>query len=350
MSNENENPLKPTENAIAFMLQLENNESLAEQCEKTDLEGRIAIARQMNLQTSEAELRRAITMWDYAGDWHKWLSFGRIDAGTDDLPDLDPTFQVTEENIKSFRENGFLVLRNVASKTEIEKYRPVIRNCLESYNTQYSFEKEKGAFLQTKNLRMRNQAAKKFTTAARFGKIAADLLEVDSVRIYHDQALFKESGGTKTAWHQDSLYYPLDTNKVITIWIPLVNVKREMGTMHFAKGSHKKGYLGFNPIGEEAEGYFSELIKKQSFEIFESPDLEMGDASLHHGWVLHGTPPNSTEYNREAIVIAYYPDGTRLLNPLNVYQERVIKYMYRGLKPGDPANGSTNHVAYSAEK
>ncbi len=341
-----ENPLQPTENALTFMLRLENNQELAGECEKTDLEGRLEIAKNMDLEISESELRRTITMWDYAGGWHKWLSYGRIDQASDDLPDLFPDFQVTEGDKKDFNENGFLILRNVASKEEIEKYRPVVRNCLELYNTQYSHEKEQGAFLQTKNLRMRNPAARKFTTAPRFGKIAADLLGVDSVRIYHDQALYKEAGGSKTAWHQDKLYYPLDTDKVVTIWLPLVHVKREMGTMHFAKASHKKGYLGFQPIGEEAEDHFTEHIQKQGFEIFESPDLNVGDATVHHGWVLHGAPPNLTESNREALVIAYYPDGTRLLSPVNVYQERVLKYMYRELNPGDLANGSTNHVAY----
>ena len=349
MSQEEENPLQPTENALAFMLRLENNKELTEECEKTDLAGRLEIAKNLNLVLSESELRRAITMWDYAGDWHKWLSYGRIDLSSEDLPVLLPDFQVSEEDKKHFNENGFLILRNVASKEEIEKFRPVVRNCLELYNTQYSSEKERGAFLQTKNLRMRNPAAKKFTTAPRFGKIAADLLGVDSVRIYHDQALYKEAGGDKTAWHQDKLYYPLDTDNVLTIWIPLVNVKREMGTMHFAKKSHKKGYLGFQPIGEEAEGHFTKHIEEQGFEIFESPDFELGDVSVHHGWVLHRAPPNITESNREVLVIAYYPNGTRLLSPINVYQERVVQYMYRGLNPGDLANGSTNHIAYTSK-
>jgi hypothetical protein len=48
-------------------------------------------------------------------------------------------------------------------------------------------------------------------------------------------------------------------------------------------------------------------------------------------------------------VIAYYPNGTRLLSPINVYQERVVQYMYRGLNPGDLANGATNHIAYTSK-
>ena len=142
--------------------------------------------------------------------------------------------------------------------------------------------------------------------------------------------------------HQDNLYYPLDTNDVVTLWIPLVKVSKEMGTMHFAKGSHKNGYIGFNPIGESSEVFYSEYIHKNKFKIYETQDLDIGDVSLHHGWVIHGAPPNITKNTREAIVIAYYPDGTKLKKPLNVYQERVLKFMYRGLRPGQNANGFTN--------
>ena len=37
-----------------------------------------------------------------------------------------------------------------------------------------------------------------------------------SVRLYHDQALFKEAGGGITPWHQDQHYWPLDTDRTIT--------------------------------------------------------------------------------------------------------------------------------------
>ena len=42
--------------------------------------------------------------------------------------------------------------------------------------------------------------------------------------LYHDQALFKEPGGGPTPWHQDQYYWPFDTDKTITMWMPLVEV------------------------------------------------------------------------------------------------------------------------------
>lgn len=53
--------------------------------------------------------------------------------------------------------------------------------------------------------------------------IIIDLVGVENVRLSHDQALFKEPGGGHTLGHQDKFYWPLDTDKMITIWMPLVD-------------------------------------------------------------------------------------------------------------------------------
>ena len=57
--------------------------------------------------------------------------------------------------------------------------------------------------------------------------------------------LVKEaSAGVATPWHQDQFYWPLDTDRTITMWMPLVDVPPEIGSMTFVSGSHRLGYLG----------------------------------------------------------------------------------------------------------
>jgi len=46
-------------------------------------------------------------------------------------------------------------------------------------------------------------------------------VQVDGVRIYHDQALNKEPGGGYTPWHCDGYYWPLQSDKILTAWVPL---------------------------------------------------------------------------------------------------------------------------------
>lgn len=46
-------------------------------------------------------------------------------------------------------------------------------------------------------------------------------LQVKGVRVYHDQALNKEPHGGYTPWHCDGFYWPVQSDKIVTAWIPL---------------------------------------------------------------------------------------------------------------------------------
>ncbi|MEM9514691.1 MAG: phytanoyl-CoA dioxygenase family protein [Actinomycetota bacterium] len=49
------------------------------------------------------------------------------------------------------------------------------------------------------------------TLHSELASVAAELLGVEAVRVYHDQALVNRAGGGRTPWHQDQWYWPLDT-------------------------------------------------------------------------------------------------------------------------------------------
>jgi ectoine hydroxylase-related dioxygenase (phytanoyl-CoA dioxygenase family) len=95
------------------------------------------------------------------------------------------------------------------------------------------------AFLQLFNLWREDELVKTFIFSERLAKIASDLMQVDGVRIYHDQALFKEGGGGITPWHADQYYWPLETDKTVTAWIPLQETPLELGPLEFSAGSHQ---------------------------------------------------------------------------------------------------------------
>ena len=89
------------------------------------------------------------------------------------------------------------------------------------------------------NLWRLDEGIRQFVLSKRLGKVAADLLGVANVRIYHDHALFKEAGGRATYWHQDQYYWPLDTADTITMAMSLTDLSIGMGMFVFATGSHK---------------------------------------------------------------------------------------------------------------
>ena len=187
---------------------------------------------------------------------------------SDNLPDLASEYPITLEQTKMYQETGHICLCQIASPSEVEAYRAAILGIVEQYRARSKPLSERDtygkAFLQIGNLWCEDAVVARFVLARRFAKIAADLMGVEGVRLYHDQALFKEPGGGPTPWHQDQGYWPLDTDKTVTLWMPLVDVGGESGTMTFASGSHVKGYLGDLPISDKSETEFDKYVTRKA--------------------------------------------------------------------------------------
>lgn len=67
------------------------------------------------------------------------------------------------------------------------------------------------------------------------------------MRFYSDHVFAKnpesEADGD-TPWHQDFPHHPRDRQGALNIWIALVDLTPEMGTMQFLSRSHRAGMLG----------------------------------------------------------------------------------------------------------
>lgn len=269
---------------------------------------------------------------------------------SDNLPDLSSDYPLSPEQIEGFQKTGHIYLPQIASPSEVTAYRQAILDIVERYRAGLKPLGERDtygkAFLQIGNLWCDDAAVRRFVLARRFGKIAADLMGVDGVRLYHDQALFKEPGGGPTPWHQDQGYWPLDTDKTVTLWMPLVDVSAESGTMTFASGSHANGYLGDMPISDKSEIEFDKFVTDQGYDLHTNGAMCAGDATFHSGWMLHRAPGNSTEAMREVMTIIYIADGLRIAEPKNASQEHDMKGCFPGLGPGDLAASELNPIVY----
>ena len=138
---------------------------------------------------------------------------------------LNQPYSLTQEQINFFKKYRFIKLKNVFSSELIDHFNSIISEVVDHLNTQeVPLEKRDTygkAFLQLFNLWRESDAVKSLCFSKRLAKIAAGLMEVEGVRMYHDQALFKEAQGGITPWHADQYYWPLDSDKTITAWIPL---------------------------------------------------------------------------------------------------------------------------------
>lgn len=267
------------------------------------------------------------------------------------MPELGSDYDLTLAQVEELRRDGHVLMRGVCSPAEIGAYRDAIGEAAQRYNTETrSLEARDAygkAFLQIMNLWTLDEAVKRFTMARRFAKIAADLMGVEGVRIYHDQALFKEPGGGPTPWHQDQYYWPLDTDNTITMWMPLVDVPLEVGSMVFGTGTQRMGYLGELKISEESDSVFEAMIKEKNITLKNYGALQAGDATWHYGWTLHSAPGNPTPRMREVMTIIYVADGTRVTDPEgNSNRQDDIERWMPGLVPGDLVNTPLNPLVY----
>src|SRR5579859_7101988 len=130
---------------------------------------------------------------------------------------LDDSYPLSAEQIESYQRNGHVKIPHLASPKEIEVYRPAILGAVDRLNEEVRPLEERDtygkAFLQIMNLWVNDERVRRFVFARRFAKVAAELMGVSRIRLYHDQALFKEPAGGGTPWHQDQHYWPLDTSK-----------------------------------------------------------------------------------------------------------------------------------------
>lgn len=260
---------------------------------------------------------------------------------------LDTPYALAAEAIQAYQSNGHVLLRRLATSVEIAPYRELIRAETNEAAKNYAPLAERGtygkAFIQHCNLWVRDPRIAEFVLAKRFAKVAADLMGVPGVRLYHDQALYKEPGGGPTPWHQDQQYWPLDGVKCVTMWMPLVDVSADMGTMRFASGSQGLGYLGPMDISDDSEVHLARLVEEKGYVVTPSPDMSAGDATFHDGWCIHGAPGNASEDRmREVMTIIYFEDGAVISEPDSDSRRNDLASWFPGQHPGELAASEIN--------
>jgi ectoine hydroxylase-related dioxygenase (phytanoyl-CoA dioxygenase family) len=263
---------------------------------------------------------------------------------------LDKPYELTRKQIEFYQANRFIKLKAVLPPEAVAFFNVVISQQVELMNTEQTALEDRTtygkAFLQLFNLWLENSLIKELIFSKRIAKIASDLMEVDGVRLYHDQALFKEGGGGITPWHADQYYWPLETDKTITAWIPLQATPLEMGPLEFSAGSHIIVEGRELEIGDKSEALIQERLRVTDFNhVIEAFDL--GEISFHSGWVFHRAGANVTNDMRKVMTIIYMDKDMILKNPENKNQVHDWNTWCPGATIGEVINSPINPILYS---
>ncbi len=151
------------------------------------------------------------------------------------------------------------------------------------------------------------------------GKVASDLLDSDSIQIFHEHVLVKEPGTTlQTPWHQDAPYYFVEGEQTISFWCPVDPVKE--ASLRFVSGSHlwEKPVL---PIRWVSQADF--FPDKNTYMPIPDPEvenmpileweMEPGDAVAFSYKTLHGARGNHSQLRRRAFSMRLIGDDARYI-------------------------------------
>jgi len=260
---------------------------------------------------------------------------------------LNSQADISDTIVDAYERDGFVRLKGLLHPELLEYFGPHISAEVVKRNTQTAPLEERDtyhkAFLQITNLWRTSDVAKEFVFGKRLASAAAQLLCVERVRLYHDQALYKEPGGGITPWHCDQFYWPLDSDRTITAWVPLQATPVLMGPIVFAAGSHKVTFGRDLEIGDESEQFVGDLVRKDRFREDIAP-FDFGDVSFHSGWTFHHTGPNCTDRPRAVMTIIYMADGIRLTEPARKQHYADSEAFMPGVQPGEVVCSELNPI------
>ncbi len=264
---------------------------------------------------------------------------------------LDANYSVTPAQVKYFNENGFIKIKNIFEQAVIDYMNIVISKEVDRLNNQQIPLEDRDtygkAFLQIMNLWTHTTVVKDIVFSKRIAQIATSLMQTNGVRLYHDQALFKEPKGGHTPWHADQYYWPLDTENTVTAWIPLQATPLNYGPLEFSAGSNKLTAGRDKQISDESQAFLESELKRHKFEHVIEP-FDVGEISFHRGWLYHREGPNVSGNMRKVMTMIYMDKDTVLKTPENHNQQADWDTWCPGATVGQIVNTPLNPVLYEA--
>lgn len=225
-------------------------------------------------------------------------------------------YVVPDHLIEAFDANGFVVTPDVLTAPEVDQYSAAVdaevarrtANDKRPVSDKTIYEQ---SFIQCMRLWETAPEVLPLSCHAGLAGVAAQLLQVSGVRMWQDQALYKEAGGRETTPHQDQTFWPLGQEPLVSAWIPFDKVTRQNGAMAYVPGSHKAGRLKVVDITHTSDPY----------DILSDPALngaqpqyvavEPGSVIWHHGMTVHQAGANDSTATRRVFTVVYISDQAR---------------------------------------
>ncbi|MBA3708578.1 MAG: phytanoyl-CoA dioxygenase family protein [Planctomycetes bacterium] len=133
--------------------------------------------------------------------------------------------------------------------------------------------------------------------------------------IYNARPKLPNHALTTVPWHQDSAYFGAHTaqKSIITAWLPLVPVDAANGCLQVALGSHRYGLMPHHT--ESGEGQFLEITGGDPRpDVVVTIEMMPGDALVFGNLLWHRSLPNRSDHVRWSVDLRFHSQGDRDVN------------------------------------
>ena len=216
--------------------------------------------------------------------------------------------------VEAFQRDGFVVVEGLLDATDRERFgrevdRAVAHRMRDDARALGDKTRYEQSFQQCINLWEDFEGVRPLTFHPAITRTAATLLGVSAIRLWHDQALYKESGGRETDPHQDQAYWPLEEADTITAWIPFDGSTHETGCMGYLAGTHRSGLRAFANIFT-GTGFDLDALDETRGREATWVEVPPGAVAFHHGLTVHLARPNRSPRTRRVHTAIYFADGS----------------------------------------
>ncbi len=218
---------------------------------------------------------------------------------------------LTPDQIGTYREQGYLAVRNVFTADEVRELQQVTDEFVERSRgvTEHTdvFDLEPGhsaAEPRLRRLKAPHRRHPAYDRALRNDVVLTAVRQLvgDAVRYQNTKLNLKSPEfGSPVEWHQDWAFYPHTNDDVLAVGIAVDDMLLENGCLMVVPGSHRGPVLDHHHDGVFAGAVAPDGLAEQAVPI----ELHAGDISIHHARLLHGSAPNRSQRPRRFLLFEY---------------------------------------------
>ncbi|XP_071157064.1 L-proline trans-4-hydroxylase-like [Mytilus edulis] len=217
-------------------------------------------------------------------------------------------FTLTDQMYNDYHENGYLIIRNMLDKEEINK----IEKCVTGekfMENKYSLEDKDNKIIRVV---WRHPGTDVTGIVSRSEKIVSSCEKLLDGEVYHYHAklIMKEPEVSGPIyWHQDYGYWYHYGNlfpDLLTVWVAVDSSTIENGCLEVLAGSNKCGRLDHHV--DDGQNQVAELSRLESIKErcpHVKAEMEKGDVLFLHSNTLHYSSPNRSKMRRIGFLMCY---------------------------------------------